>query len=333
MTDKEYRELSDISQSEIKVFRKNRKLYEYIFIKKLGTNEGTKATDKGSLNHTLLFEEQEFHNRYTHFNGTVPNSPQMKKFFDYMVTEDTNTLTISDMYCNCYSTKSLKIPEIITKSQALYNELTEYRNFMRDSGHKEMITPEIETESRTMIDICLQHPGVIKTLVAGRNNPKFKVYKEKVIRWVYNGIKCKEKADEIHVDIENRIIYVYDYKTTKADNMKGFISAIKYYGYDTQDSFYSTGVNHWAEETFGLDFQIKFRFIPQNTNFPYNVLDVVEISEDDREAAYIEWTKDIEELQRCKETGNFDNPAAYSETGVNLIKLNNFDSVVLADGF
>lgn len=332
MTDNEYHNRPEISQSAIKDFRKNRKSYEYCYVKGLGTGKSTKAMDKGTLNHCLIFEPDEFHNRYAHFSGEVPNSPQAWKFYDLCFGEQ--AMSEADAYVNSYSCKS-KTPAVIrSEAEASYYKYEPYANWMKENAHKILITPEVELEARQMVDIFYRHPGVMKTLVAGRVNPKYKIFKEQVIFWTIFDAACRQKCDEIHVDIEKQMIYAYDYKTTNSENVKSFISSIKFYGYDTQDSFYTTGLKQWASAMFGMEFRVEFRFLPQYSKAPYNVIDVVVISDEDREAAYLEWTKDLQELKECLETGNFDNPAAYSEDGINRVKLNNNVNVmVLDDGF
>jgi len=193
----------------------------------------------------------------------------------------------------------------------------------------------MELQARRMTEIVLNHDGVVKTLVAGRSNSNFLKYKEFGI-WMldmrYNR-SVKLKVDEIHVDLKNHIIYAYDYKTTRSQNINSFKSSVRYYGYDIQESFYSHYISEWAIGEFASEFKVVFRFIPQLNIAPFNVLDVIELDADDRENAYNRWNEALEELDQCLKTGRFDNPAAYSDSGVNMIKLNNAESLVIADGF
>jgi len=107
MTDREYFELDAINQSSLKTFIDNRKSYEYQYIHKLGEKKSTKAMDLGTLVHCLLFEPEQFHNRYAHFNGLVPTSANQKKFVELYSKTDSN-LTLADCYANSYSTKGMK---------------------------------------------------------------------------------------------------------------------------------------------------------------------------------------------------------------------------------
>jgi len=330
MTDKEYFAFDAISQSSIKDFIENRKSYEYNHVLKIGENKHTKAMDLGSLNHCLLFEPQEFHNRYAHFSGAVPSSANQKKFVELINAETTN-LTVEDAYANSYSTKGLKPADISKKAFDLLQELTPYSMFMKHNGHKEMITPELEIQSRRMVEIVLNHSGVVKTLVSGRANPNFKIYKEHsiVLEDQRFGRMIKCKVDEMHVDVKNHIIYAYDYKTTRSQNTNSFKGSVRYYGYDIQESFYATYIKQWAKVEFGTDFKVVFRFIPQLNIAPYNVLDVIEFDEDDREQAYLRWSEAFEQLSECLSTGRFDNPSAYSDSGVNVMKLNNTETYLI----
>jgi len=334
MTDKEYFELDAINQSSIKDFIENRKAYEYKHLHKLGDHKSTKAMDLGTLVHCLLFEPEQFNNRYAQFSGKVPSSANMHKFVA-LATKEGSNLTIEDCYANSYSITGLNIKQIEDKATALLNELNDYLCFHKEHGHKELVTSEMEIQARRMVEIVLNHSGVVKTLVRGRANPKFKIFKELGLWMIdtrYNR-SVKLKVDEVHVDIENSIIYAYDYKTTRSQNTNAFKGSARYYGYDIQESFYSHYLGDWAIGEFGMDFKVVFRFIPQLNIAPFNVLDVIEFDADDREQAYIRWNDALEQLDQCLRTGRFDNPAAYSESGVNRMKLNMFDSVVIADGF
>ena len=330
MTDKEYHEFDAISQSSIKTFMENRKSYEYQYVLKIGENKSTKAMDLGSLNHCLLFEPEEFHNRYAHFSGAVPSSANQKKFVELATTVG-NNLTIEDCYANSYSTKGMKPSQITEKADALLKELNDYLCFVSKHGHKEMITPELELQSRRMVEIVMNHSGVVKTLISGRANSNYKIYKEHSIvledRRFGRVIKCK--VDEMHVDTKNHIIYAYDYKTTRSQNTNSFKGSVRYYGYDIQESFYATYIKQWAKVEFGTDFKVVFRFIPQLNIAPYNVLDVIEFDEDDREQAYLRWSEAFEQLSECLSTGRFDNPSAYSDSGVNVMKLNNTETYLI----
>lgn len=327
MRDEEYFALDCISQSDINLFIKNKQ--EYALSRQVGRSGSTKAMDLGSLNHTLLFEPEEFHNRYAHFSGTVPNSPQMKKFFEYMM-DTSHNLSIGDMYCNCYSSKG---KDVAKESQALYDTLIQYKEFMRENGHKNMITEELELQSRRMIEIVHLHPGVQKTLLAGRaNTDKYLIYKEVGITWysdVVPGIPLKSKVDEVHVDTLNCIAYAYDYKTTRTPNAKSFRSSVKYYGYDIQESFYAEALKFWLYEKYGKHFQIIFRFIPQYNVAPFNVLGVVQFSDVDRDNAYNKWADALIEMVKCIETGQFDNTEAYSEDGITHMKLDDTPVMIL----
>jgi hypothetical protein len=337
MTDKEYRELDAESQSGLKMFMKNRKNYEYCMVLGLGTNGSTKSMDLGSVNHTLIFEPQEFHNRYAYFEGTSPSaSAQMKKFYDLVFLQEI-PMKLEDAYCNCYSTKSMK-PEAVTKAAyELRNNLLPYYNFHAEHGEKDMLTPADEMKSRQMVEIFHQHEGVRKTLLAGRNNPNAMVFKEAGLIWELPHLSkrpLKGKMDEMHLFIDEQLLIIYDYKTTNAPNVNAFKSSAKFYGYDTQESFYAIGAKEWVKRNFNLDVTVVFRFIPQLNVLPYNVLDVIEFDADDREAAYLEWSEALKELDKCRETGQFDNPAAYSESGVNKMKLRDTSNlVILEDGF
>jgi hypothetical protein len=334
MTDKEYFAFDAISQSSIKTFIENRKSYEYQYILKLGENKSTKAMDLGTLIHCLLFEPGEFHNRYAHFSGAVPSSSNQKRFVE-LYTKENHNLTLEDCYANSYSTKGLKDYQITAKANELVSELNDYMCFNEKHGHKEIITSEMEIQARRMVEIVLNHSGVVKTLVSGRANPNYKIYKEHSIvledRRFGRMVKCK--IDEMHVDTKNRIIYSYDYKTTRSQNTNSFKGSVRYYGYDIQESFYSNYIKEWAKVEFGVDFKVIFRFIPQLNIAPYNVLDVVEFDPQDRENAFLTWSEAFSQLDDCLSSGRFDNPAAYSDTGVNMIKLSMIDSVVLTDGF
>lgn len=322
MTDKTYFALPDDSQSSIKAFKENRKAYEYTYVKGLGEGKKTKALDLGTLNHCLLFENQEFVNRYATFEGEVPNSPQAWKFYDLCWGE--KDMSPEDAYVNSYSCKSKTPATIVKESGDMFNKYEPYGMFMRTNRHKELITNEQELLSRRMIEIFWEHEGVQKTLFADRLNPKYDNYREVAIRWNYylipdRPLKCK--IDEVCVDVKNKIAYAYDYKTTRSQNMKSFTNSIKYYGYDIQASFYIEAIKVWLKEKYGEDFTVVFRFIPQLNIAPFNVLDVIEIEEDDINAAFDVWTEELSEIDNCRKTGRFDNPSAYTDSGVNKVRL------------
>lgn len=330
MDDKAYFAYDAISQSSLKTFIENRKAYEYAYVHGLGEKKSTKAMDLGTLNHCLLFEPEEFKNRYAYFSGEVPNSPQAWKFYELCFGD--SKMDYGDAYVNSYACKSKSVKAITEESEAMFLKYQSYALFIEKNGHKEMITPELELQSRQMIEIVLNHPGVMKTLVAGRVNAEFEIHKELALIMIDTRYKrtVKMKIDEVHVDVKNQIIYAYDYKTTRAQNTDSFKGSAKYYGYDIQESFYSFYLKEWAEQTYGLAFQVIFRFIPQLNILPFNVLDVIEFEEDDREQAYLKWNDAFVELDNCLNTGRFDNPSAYSDSGVNRVKLNK-DSIVLLD--
>ena len=336
MTDKEYHELNAISQSSLKTFIENRKLYEYCYVLGLGTSKSSKAMDLGSVNHTLIFEPEEFHNRYAYFEGQLPTaSANMQKFYE-LVFADEVAMTKEDAYCNCYSTKGKKAEQIKTLATDLYHSLLPYYKFQKEHGGKELLAPDDERVARGMVEVLYQHEGVRKTLLAGRCSNTYQFFKELVITTTLPHLSkrlLKGKIDEMHLDLENQVVYAYDYKTTRAKNTDSFKGSARFYGYDIQESFYVVLIKDWVKRNFNVDVRVIFRFIPQLNVVPYNVLDVVEFEESDREYAYTKWSEALKELDACLDSGQFDNPAAYTDSGIHRMSLHGDSQlVVIEDG-
>jgi hypothetical protein len=121
------------------------------------------------------------------------------------------------------------------------------------------------------------------------------IYKELDVYFEVLGIKCKAKLDNIYVDLENKIIYLNDLKTTSKP-LSLFKESFEYYRYYRQIAFYKRALYHLLNlnllgegtvlENIQLkDFEVKCQIIAVETteNFECQIFNVDQYLDKGRE--------------------------------------------------
>lgn len=323
-----YEEIEAVNQSSLKLFMSSPKDYQYALTN--ASSVDTTQTKLGSLNHCLLFEPQEYYNKYDISYVEEPSSGSEWKMF-WAMMDDEDGRDIVEIYESIYSCKSKSAAVINKEANDKAAKLRKYAEVLESGKGKTFITDEEYNRSWIMVDEFLADEVIHNYFAKGRAQAN-EVFKEFSIKWKYptSDLWLKSRIDEVHIFTDKKEVNIFDYKTTSAKTKQGFIWSIKTYGYDIQESFYKEAVKYRLKENGMEGFTINFYFMPQRTTKPYICYDLIKISENDSRNALFRWTDALSRLEGCIESGIY-NHFDIDDRGITEVKLNKESIIVEQD--
>lgn len=134
--------------------------------------------------------------------------------------------------CNYYQYQPRYKPE--TKLAKVKEEGTEYFNFRKTTGNKVVVGPDMWLLAEEMKEALLNDRY---TKYIFEEDPKLEAHYQFVATGEIEGELCKGKLDRIVINHEEKIIDIYDIKTT-SDSINAFKTSYLKYRYDIQGEFY-----------------------------------------------------------------------------------------------
>lgn len=293
MTEKEYRALEIDSYSSLKVFSEDRKKYYRKFIlKEILKEDETPETKFGSLVDCLRFTPEEYENRYCLALSQIPTG-QYGKFVDELWKVTLNSINsdgevtrnLDSMLEDAYNTvkfdKDGNIVDFkrdsleVAKRKFLGSELeTHYRQLRESYGKTIIELSELENAQKIVQE--LKGNFATKEVTNLVTDKRFTVhYQFPIIGELDASItkstpyKLKCLIDQLLIDNEKKIIYIYDLKTAW-DNEQQFQYNYLKYKYYLQMAVYFYLVVEWKKKIKEIaDYAVMFpRFIvAESTNY------------------------------------------------------------------
>lgn len=304
-----------ISQSKIKLFIESKSEFKSIYVDKYKEQKDTDNKKFGRLYHTYLYRPELLANNYI----CIPDSTIVTSMMGQFIENMANGLTSEQAYTlsgfkQSFDTTWKQFKEN-TKNQNYYNLLLEAQG-------KTIISELDRNIAKKMKQVYIQDNEHL--LRAKRDNWLLFPEQEIYFKSSSSILDLKMMADLILIKPDFTEVIIEDAKSTDDMNISAFISTIKRYRYDIQQSFYKIGVTNWIEQTFNkivpID-NIKFIFVPQRKSYPYEILDFVEIDSYSEDRAYTDWTVALGELEYCLTTGDWSKDRSSYKEGRKILKV------------
>jgi len=250
---------------------------------------------------------------------SAPSSPQQHAFVDLVVEGG----DIIDAYKNCgYKVDSKTDAAIEKAAKKLYGELTAYIDFFKGVNGRIQLNQEEHDKLVQMRRSVENHPVGEVFLLEPNGETVFNQLKLRWTEVIREGLTMvlKGMMDKVIVNPSEKIVDIYDLKTT-AKSWFSFVSfAIPAYGYDRQATMYVRAVKYLLislgenPDDWTINFHI---FAVQSDNrFESRVFTVPQSVFDDQEPKI---TKALDDINWHKETGVWNiTRAAHNNGGYEL---------------
>lgn len=310
-----YYEKDAISQSKIKKFIESKSEYKSIYVDKFRTSSDTDNMKFGRLYHNYLYEASTMKDRYL----SIPNSTIVGNMMGILIERMADGLSTQE----AYTLAGFKLPfDTVVKQFRENPKNQDYYNLLLEAQGKTIISDMDKSIVKKMKEVYIKDNHILHKA----KSKEWSIFPEQEIFFTSSSssLDLKMKADCIYIHPEFKEVYIEDLKTTEDLNLQSFIYSMKRYRYDIQQSFYKLGVQHWIENKFNIVIpydKIKFVFIPQRKQYPYEILDFIEVDSISEDKAYTDWTTALIDLETCLVTNNWEKDKSIYEEGRKIVKL------------
>lgn len=307
-----------ISQSKIKAFIESKTEYKSVYVDKYKEQKDTENKKFGRLYHTYLYQPEKLKDNYICINDSDIVGSMMGKFIEHLA----NGVTKEEAHILCGFKQSFETTLKSFNEGKDKDKNQNYYKLLLDSVGKTVISDLDRTIAKGMQKVYIQENEHLAKAI----KDKWLIFSEQDIffKSSSNTLQLKMKADQIYIKPDFTEVIIEDAKSTEDLNLQSFTNSMKRYRYDIQQSFYKVGVLSWIEEKFdkiiGYE-NIKFIFIPQRKNYPYEILDFIEIDSYSEDKAYTDWTAALGNLEYCLTTNDWSRDKTYYDEGRKIIKL------------
>lgn len=309
-----YYDSEAISQSKIKKFIESKTEYKSIYVDKYKESKDSENMKFGRFHHDYFYQFNTLSNKYI----VVSDSDIVGGMMGEFIVKVSEGLTKEEAYTLCKFKQSYD-----TTIKAFDKpDNQKYYNLLLQAQGKTIVSDIDRTVAKKMKQIYIAENEFLRTALVNQ----WMIFPEQEIFFKSSicDLELKMKADQIYIKPDFSEVIIEDNKGTEDLNLKEFVNTIKRYRYDIQQSFYKVGVIHWIEEKFNKIVpyhQIKFVFIPQRKQYPYEIIDFIEIDSFSEDKAYNDWTTALLDLEHCLITGNWDKDKSSYEEGRKIIKV------------
>jgi len=229
---------------------------------------------EGSLIHYLLLENHDFDTKYIVSPASLPTGQQKKlvdmvyyKAFPSLASDD--TLKFDDFehyildvmvtinYFQALKTDQARIDKVMTAENKNYWE------FLKTKKGKILIDEETRQYCQDAVDIIKLNPKIM--ILLGQNPVKgssVEVFNEEYMEAVISGkpFGLKGFVDNLHIDHDNKIIFINDFKTS-GKGLSEFKNSVEYFAYWMQAVVYMIMVSQKYYHLLDAGYSVKFHFI------------------------------------------------------------------------
>lgn len=230
---------------------------------------------KGSVIHCLLLEKELFDKYYIVSPTTLPTGTSRilidtVYYKNKNLTEKNSKLKLEDLSSTILSTmieinyfQTLKIDQA-RLDKVLTEENKNYFEFLKKKNGKEIVDKDTLKYCQDAVDIISLNKRVSyllgQNLELGEDNVE--IYNEEYIEGDIKGYPFGFKGiiDNLHINHDNKIIYINDFKTS-GKSLKDFKDSIEYYSYWLQAIMYMIMVSQKYFHLLEAGYTIKFHFV------------------------------------------------------------------------
>lgn len=228
-------------------------------------NERKDYFDFGSLVDCFLTDPSAFSKTYYTFEGKKPTENSgVRQVLDTLASLPEPVYDLDECHDAIVEISAAVSYGQSYKPETLLKKVKEYDDYYRsliDGKGKVEVTAEMVANARYSAD-NLQYGEYTKTFF--ENSGKFQYFPKVIRTFEYKSILCKAEIDGVSIDLENKVIRIFDVKTT-ADSPLHFSKNFWKYRYDFQGSFYLLAMADWVEakakELGWNDYQTDFYFL------------------------------------------------------------------------
>jgi hypothetical protein len=313
----DYYNSEGISQSKIKKFIESKDQYKAVFIDNTIEATDTSNMKFGRFYHTYLYEFEKLKDLYQVLPVSLVVGGAMGKFIEAFVDLPAEQAYYLSGFEQSFNTTWKSFSE--GKNS---NKYKAYHECLLNAQGKTIVSDVERNIVKKMREVYIKENDFLKKAV----REKWMIFPEQEIHFKCNfsNLLLKMKADQIYIKSDFSKVIIEDAKTTEDINLENFKYSIKKFRYDIQQSFYKIGVQNWIENKFDkiIPYEnIEFIFIPQRKNYPYEILDFVEIDLLSENKAYEDWTKALVNLEYCMSTNNWNKDKSTYEGNRKIIKI------------
>lgn len=285
-----------ISQSKIKKFLESRQEYKAIYVDNYKSMSDSENMKFGRFYHDFVYLPDLIPTNYI----VIQDSDIVGGMMGTFIEELAKGLTYEEAYTVSGFSQSLSATVKAFEEGKNKDVNQRYYKLLLDSKDKTIVSTFDMSNATKMKDVYLRDNEILKKAT----QHDWLIFNEQDIffKSTFSSLDLKMKADRIYIKPDFTRCIIEDLKTTESKNTEDFVKSMKIYGYPVQQSFYKTGVQNWIEKKFNEIIpieNIQFTFIPQRKNYPYEILDFIEVEPSSEYRAYQIWTKALVDLEGC----------------------------------
>lgn len=271
-----YEDRTRISNSNIGWFLNKGPAFLHKMLTEPPPEESTTAMERGTMIHEYILQPEEFQKDYVVWDKSRPSSAQQEKFCQALAfsTEIEPNRAILSAYKEAYSTRAKSDDLILSEGLKIASTLKDYIDFLKSNDQRKMISPwdvkmlekiKQNIQSHKLANKIIWPLDVFKRCSGdGWNNimEETSMYHEFHINWEYPvicdidigqhetersayTIECKSLLDGLTLDFKNKIVTIYDLKTTQ--KLWHFEDSIQQYDYCRQLMYYTMAVQWYLK--------------------------------------------------------------------------------------
>ena len=249
-----YEDKTRISNSNIGWFLNKGPAFLHKMLTEDVPEEKNPVLERGTMIHEYILQPDEFQKDYVVWDKEKPSSTQQEKFCQELANSveiEPDKASIS-AYKASYTTKGMSDKACLEKALEIEKRLKDYISFLRCHDNRIMITPydymmleKIEQNIRS--HKLASH--LIKVDEGVWTRHEFHINWE--WSWLKEHVSCKSLLDGLTIDFNNKIVIIYDLKTTQ--KLWHFEDSMQMYDYERQLSYYTMAVKWYLENECGID--------------------------------------------------------------------------------
>jgi hypothetical protein len=291
-----YEDKSRISNSNIGWFLNKGPAYLHKMLTEDVPEEKNPVLERGTMIHEYILQPEEFQKDYVVWNKSRPSSAQQEKFCQELAfsAEIEPNKAVLSAYKEAYSTAGKSEDKMLSEGLKIASTLKDYIDFLKANDGRIMISPwdvkmldkiKQNIQSHKLAGKIIETP-VLETSKPFLDKPEpgtiiHAAYHEFHINWEYPvvcdidigqhetersayTIKCKSLLDGITLDFRNKIVTIYDLKTTQ--KLWHFEDSIIQYDYLRQLAYYTMAVCWYLKNEVGEN--------PDEWTFEYYIIGI-----------------------------------------------------------